>query len=261
MTPRRPPVLPGPVEDPAATSAAAARADLTAAPEPAEQPPSEFTGRPGELVGWVQPPRGRMSRAGAREALATALGVASTELATLSPGTVSQALDRMRAIAADRLRLAAAAERDELTGASRRGAGLELLAREVSRSQRLGQPLTVAFLDVDGLKAVNDELGHPAGDRLLQEVVAALHERLRGYDVVTRYGGDEFVVVLPGTAEAVAERLLTGINSQIRQRTGGRGVSIGIAELAEGESATEVLARADQVLVGRRRRLRARGSR
>ncbi|MFN2451678.1 MAG: GGDEF domain-containing protein [Candidatus Dormibacteria bacterium] len=238
-----------------------ARVTVTSAPGPAVRASPEPAGGAGELVGWVQPARGRMTRAGARDALATALGVASTELATLSPGTVSQALDRLRAIAIDRLRLAAAAERDELTGASRRGAGLELLAREVSRSRRLGQPLTVAFLDVDGLKAVNDELGHPAGDRLLQDVVGALHERLRGYDVVTRYGGDEFVVVLPGTGQAVAERLLSGINAQIRQRTGGRGVSIGVAELAEGESATEVLARADQLLVGRRRRRRSRDSR
>ncbi|GAC1343867.1 MAG: hypothetical protein NVSMB29_16980 [Candidatus Dormibacteria bacterium] len=211
-----------------------------------------------EVVGWAQPLRsGRMSRAGARGALATALGLAPGEIETLTTATVSRALARLRAIADERTRLAVAAERDELTGASRRGAGLEMLAREVSRTRRLGQPLSVAFLDVDGLKAVNDAEGHPAGDRLLCEVVAALRERLRGYDLVTRYGGDEFVVVLPGTREPTAEQLLTTINAQLKKRTGGRGVSIGIAELAEGESAAEVVARADQVLVGRRRRLRA----
>lgn len=202
-----------------------------------------------------------MDGAGAREALATALGVAPAELATLSAATVNRALGRLRAIADDRIRLAEAAERDELTGASRRGAGLEMLAREVSRSRRLQQPLSVAFLDVDGLKVVNDEQGHPAGDSLLREVVSSLRERLRGYDVVTRYGGDEFVVVLPGTDRPSATRLLKGIDTQLRKRTGGRGVSIGVAELADGESAADVVARADQVLVGRRRRLRAKSPR
>lgn len=257
MTPRRPPVAPRPAAGSVAGRAPTAVANGATGPAAAASDADAA-----EIIGWVQPlPAGRMSRAGARSALATALGVTPAELEALSAATVNRALVRLRAIADERSRLAVAAERDELTGATRRGPGLEMLAREVSRTRRLGQPLTVAFLDVDGLKTVNDEEGHPAGDRLLREVVTAFRERLRAYDLVTRYGGDEFVVVLPGTSQPTAGPLLTSIDAQLRERTGGRGVSIGIAELAEGESAAEVVGRADQMLVRRRRRLRAQSPR
>ncbi|MBA2695858.1 MAG: GGDEF domain-containing protein, partial [Actinobacteria bacterium] len=74
------------------------------------------------------------------------------------------------------------------------------LEREMARSSRAREALSVAFIDVDHLKQVNDTRGHAAGDRLLQHVADALRSRLRSYDLVVRYGGDEFICVMPGSA-------------------------------------------------------------
>jgi len=86
---------------------------------------------------------------------------------------------------------------DDLTGTLRRGAGLAALEREIGRARRHGDHLlTVAFIDLDSLKSVNDSSGHAAGDALLCELAGALTRRLRAYDLVVRWGGDEFVVAL-----------------------------------------------------------------
>ena len=86
---------------------------------------------------------------------------------------------------------------DDLTGARRRGVGLQELEREMDRARRTGENLVAAFEDVDQLKAVNDRYGHLAGDELLQEVVAGLRRHMRSYDLIVRVGGDEFVCALP----------------------------------------------------------------
>jgi GGDEF domain-containing protein len=113
----------------------------------------------------------------------------------------SAALERDQA-AADR----AAAAPDELTGARRRGSGLVEIQREIDRANRTGGRLVAAFVDVDGLKAVNDAQGHSAGDNLLVAVAHVLKARLRSYDLVLRFGGDEFVCVLPGLGLESARR-------------------------------------------------------
>lgn len=100
-------------------------------------------------------------------------------------------------------RLASAEERveaslDGLTGAYLRGPGLRELERDFARAGRTALPLVVAFIDVDGMKAVNDERGHAAGDALLRRVSHALKAKLRPYDVIIRFGGDEFVCGLTG---------------------------------------------------------------
>jgi diguanylate cyclase (GGDEF)-like protein len=148
--------------------------------------------------------------------------------------------------------LIANAYRDELTGALMRRAGKEYLADEVQRAQRTGSGLAVAFVDVDGLKATNDTLGHAAGDALLVAVVKALSDSLRSYDRVVRYGGDEFVCVLPaGTATAVtagvdrARHLLTAEHP-------GASFSSGVAALRPGESADALVRRADEALYAAR---------
>ncbi len=86
---------------------------------------------------------------------------------------------------------------DELTGAWTRKFGLEEISRELERAHRTGSKLALAFVDVDDLKTVNDSRGHLAGDALLRLVAETLLSSVRRYDVVVRYGGDEFVWALP----------------------------------------------------------------
>ncbi len=104
---------------------------------------------------------------------------------------------------------------DELTGLSNRRRFQEVLAGEVERSRRFGQPLGLVMLDIDNFKKVNDTYGHPAGDLVLKEVARILREYSREIDEPARYGGEELAVVLPGTdlegAFQLAERVRTGI--------------------------------------------------
>jgi diguanylate cyclase len=141
-----------------------------------------------------------------------------------------------------------AAHLDDLTGAYRRGSGFRELERELLRAGRERRPLAVAFVDVDHLKQVNDAHGHAAGDRLLQHVAAALRAKLRSYDMVIRYGGDEFVAVMTGlTAEGATARL-GSINSVLRTMSGEASMSVGVSELRPGDSPDDLVRRADEAL-------------
>lgn len=190
-----------------------------------------------------------------RDALAASLGVDPSGLALLSGREAAAGLARLRSLQ-DRVRvLDERASTDELTGVLRRGAGLALLEREIDRARRTETRLVVAFLDVDGLKRVNDELGHASGDRLLADVAAVLRSRLRSYDLVMRWGGDEFVCALSGAGHEGAERRLEAVSEGIATATGGRTVSWGLVELDADDSAASVIARADASLYERRRRI------
>ena len=107
------------------------------------------------------------------------------------------------------------AQVDELTGLLNRWALKRMAMREIQRCRRTRGALAVVMMDLDGLKAVNDEMGHACGDVVLQTVAGVLQETVRGHDLVARMGGDEFCVLLPDTALAealtVAERLRTEV--------------------------------------------------
>jgi diguanylate cyclase (GGDEF)-like protein len=121
------------------------------------------------------------------------------------------------------------------------------LAREVIRAKRTKEPLVLAFVDVDGLKAVNDTQGHAVGDHLLGRVVDTIRSHLRGYDLIVRYGGDEFVCVLvDARIEGAAERFLL-VNEELgsSQRAS---ISVGLAELSVRDSLDDLIARADAAL-------------
>jgi diguanylate cyclase (GGDEF)-like protein len=145
---------------------------------------------------------------------------------------------------------------DELTGARRRGVGLEDLQREIDRARRTGETLVAAYVDVDGLKAVNDEHGHGAGDNLLRDVVSRLRRDMRPYDLLMRLGGDEFLCVLSGVDENEARRRFERLGTELRAGPTVRSVSIGLGELRDGEGPQELVDRADQDLLAGRARTR-----
>ena len=146
--------------------------------------------------------------------------------------------------------------RDDLTGVLRRGAGLRALESEIERARRSDHDLVVAFIDVDGLKRVNDSAGHPAGDRLIVDVAAALVGNLRVYDTVVRWGGDEFVCILPQTERSDASALIEQLAERLVKSAGQR-FSVGLAELSQldsGEGALDLIQLADSSLYENRRR-------
>jgi diguanylate cyclase (GGDEF)-like protein len=167
------------------------------------------------------------------------------------------AADRERA-AADRA--AAAAERtrledgvrtahlDDLTGAYRRGMGRLAIANEVERARRSDGRFVMAFIDVDDMKGINDKYGHAAGDLVLQALVRIIRSRLRPFDPVIRYGGDEFLCGLGGADVVDAETRFRDIDAALRGELG-VGISVGLATLLVGETADQLTARADEALI------------
>jgi diguanylate cyclase (GGDEF)-like protein len=155
--------------------------------------------------------------------------------------TVLRLVARSRKLAA---RLAELAATDPLTLLPNRRSWDEQLAREVARARRTRMPLSMALIDLDGLKAVNDQFGHLAGDALLQDCARAWIAHVRKEDFLARYGGDEFALLLPSCpldeALVVVDRISSG--------TPGTSCSVGVAEWLPGEPEFDLLHRADQRL-------------
>ena len=167
------------------------------------------------------------------------------------------AADRERA-AADRARAATeranleaqlrTAHLDDLTGAYRRGMGRLAISNEIERARRTGGRFVLAYLDVDNIKLVNDRDGHAAGDLVLQALVRIVRARLRPFDPVARYGGDEFVCGISDVELGEAVERFRGINASLEREVGCR-VSVGLASWQAGETADELTARADAALL------------
>ena len=249
-----------------ASSTAMDQTPLPFLPEPADPggTPDASSDLPvADLVGWATDHALKddepVSPDLARELLGTALGLKAARLKALGEAEVRGALGRLRGLVRQIQRLEAEAAVDDLTGALRRGAGLQAMAREIARFRRFGgKGVAVIFIDVDGLKRINDSEGHAAGDALLSDVVAAIRERVRAYDLVIRFGGDEFVCVLPDATREEAERTVADIERQVRLRTSGGSVSTGLAGLELTDTADSLVDRADSALYARREAARAR---
>ncbi len=143
------------------------------------------------------------------------------------------------------------ARQDPLTGVANARSFLEALERERTRMQRTGAALTLAYVDLDRFKTVNDTLGHAAGDGLLREIAESLGSTLRAVDVVARLGGDEFALLLPETdaeaARVALERCLDSVRARVRAAEGtpeGVGATIGAVVFRQAPHSAEAAIRA-----------------
>jgi diguanylate cyclase (GGDEF)-like protein len=166
-------------------------------------------------------------------------------------------LDLQSQLMSAREALRVQATHDSLTGLPNRGAILDVLQTELSRAARERRPVSVLMSDIDRFKSVNDTRGHQAGDDVLREAAQRMKAAVRGYDSVGRYGGEEFLIVLPGCdaegARAQAERIRESFSSEpfhARGETVPVTCSFGVAwrEVASPEDADALIREADVAL-------------
>jgi diguanylate cyclase (GGDEF)-like protein len=144
------------------------------------------------------------------------------------------------------------ADLDALTGLHNRRYFHETLAREVARAHRYGRRLALIVFDLDDFKAINDRIGHLAGDAVLAETAERVRDVVRSADVACRVGGDEFAVILPesttGDADQLYHRLLGAVSTRPVGQVGRLSISAGMAELREDDNPTAFFERADEAL-------------
>jgi diguanylate cyclase (GGDEF)-like protein len=175
-------------------------------------------------------------------------------LATFSMALISLSLGFMLMVTKRvQERLEYVASHDDLSGAYTRATFFDLLAKEIERSRRHLQPLSLLILDIDDFKQVNDRYGHPAGDKVIKRFANFTADEMRSHDVLCRYGGEEFAVMLPGTgpdeAAAVAERIRRGFGSAAIDHLPSCTVSIGVGSARNGQAEMgQLIESADQAL-------------
>jgi diguanylate cyclase (GGDEF)-like protein len=162
----------------------------------------------------------------------------------------------LKRLTAQHTELERLATTDSLTGLGNRRFLFERLGQEVYRARRYHTPLSLLLFDIDHFKRINDGWGHAVGDHVLREIARETHQSLRKADTAGRYGGEEFIVLLPETDLAEAVALAHRLNREISRKVikPERGspilvtVSVGVATLAPAESGEELVQRADQAL-------------
>jgi diguanylate cyclase (GGDEF)-like protein len=164
------------------------------------------------------------------------------------------ATELVRTLVAAELSARTRADHDGLTGLRNRSALERCLTELDAQSQTTAAPVSLLLCDLDEFKAVNDTLGHAAGDVVLADVAAALRGELPGYDLIFRMGGDEYVVVLPGSSAVQAQAVGDRLGNAIRQAVGSYGVSASIGTATRRRDlASHLLVEADAALYGAKR--------
>jgi len=143
---------------------------------------------------------------------------------------------------------------DELTGAYHRDAGIAELRRDLARAKRTKHPFVLAFVDVDNLKGTNDSLGHAAGDRHLRETADSIRTHLRFYDLIIRFGGDEFLCGLVDVTMSMAAERFARVNEDLSANQQPC-ITVGLAKLGAEEGLEDLIGRADEAMYENRRRL------
>ena len=220
--------------------------------------------RAAEELEQTRGPGGPEYEAAAKHAASVrALAVTDREMAAADRNQASidraeASLDRERAAndrehaAMDRRQAISELERahlDDLTGAHRRETGEAVLQQELDRASRLGSGLVLAFVDVNGLKATNDTDGHAAGDARLRDVVNAMRSKIRSYEPIVRYGGDEFVCSFAGVDIHGARTRFDEIETSLDARGEGCSISVGLATYRAEDTLESLVERADAALM------------
>jgi diguanylate cyclase (GGDEF)-like protein len=185
------------------------------------------------------------------------LGAADYLAKPFSEQELMARVDRTLKLTAQKEHFRALAQTDGLTGLPNFRSFHARLEEEVSRAHRYGHPLACAMVDLDGLKEINDKLGHAAGNRAIVALADAVREELRDTDFAARYGGDEFVVLLPQTNESQGAQFAERLRRRLVEVSQDAGLpvrgSIGVAavsadELDSPDAAEDLLRRADEAL-------------
>jgi diguanylate cyclase (GGDEF)-like protein len=146
------------------------------------------------------------------------------------------------------------ADLDALTGLHNRRFFHDTLAREVARAHRYERRLALIIFDLDDFKAINDRIGHLAGDAVLADAADVIRAVVRSADIACRVGGDEFAVILPESGMPEAEQLYTRLQTALEQRPIGEAgrihLSAGVAELGKDDDSRAFFERADDALYG-----------
>ena len=214
----------------------------------------QFQSDTGAMLAGIDSMRDEKASAGLLRAfMAATLSLRQTVAA--SRRELDETRHRLEEVTGELNRTSELARTDPLTGFGNRRAMGEIIARDIARARRTKDPFCSAILDVDHFKKVNDEYGHAVGDKALVHLGFVVKSAIRETDVICRYGGEEFVVVLPGAAAQGARFVIDRLRVMVENSPLVHGkdrltirFSAGVAELQPGETVDGLLERADQAL-------------